>query len=192
MASVSRLCGKRPGLITQLNENCDKFYEVSSQTLPYPMNAEILQTAKVWSQFIHPILMWVLLGLTCYALYLGIKVRRIRSAQGEEKKELIKGRYNIRHFQIGSLVLAIMVLGAIGAMGATYINSGKLFVGPHLLIGLGMTGMIAVSAALSPFMQKGADWARYTHISLNLILLGLFGYQAISGVQIVQNIINRM
>lgn len=156
------------------------------------MTPEILKSIKVWSQFIHPVLMWVLLALTVYALYLGIKVRKTRSAQGDEKKELIKGKFNLKHYQVGSLLLALMVVGAMGAMGATYINSGKLFVNPHLIVGLSMTGMIAVSASLSPLMQKGSNWARYTHIGLNLVLMGLFTWQAVTGVGIVKNIISRM
>jgi hypothetical protein len=144
---------------------------------------------KFWLNFFHPVLMWVLLGVSIYALYLGVQWRRARTAEGEQKKELLKGRYNVRHYQIGSAILALMVLGAIGGMGVTYINNGKLFVGPHLLAGLGMTGMVAVSASLSPFMQKGHDWARYTHIVLNAAILALFSWQAVSGVQIVQRII---
>ncbi len=128
------------------------------------MSFEIPESIKVWSQFFHPVFMWVLLILASYALYLGVKVRRTRSAEGQEKKELIKGRYNVKHYQIGSVLLALMVPGSIGGMVVTYINNGKLFVGPHLLAGLGMTVLIAVSASLSPFMQKGADWARYSHI----------------------------
>jgi uncharacterized membrane protein len=77
-------------------------------------------------------------------------------------------------------------------MAATYINNGKLFVGSHLLAGLGMTGLIATSAALSPLMQKGQNWARFTHIALNVVLLGLFGWQAVTGVQVVQRIISKM
>jgi hypothetical protein len=156
------------------------------------MSFEIPESIKVYSQFVHPVMMWLLFALTCYALYLGIKVRRTRSAEGEEKKALIKGKYNTRHFQIGSLVLALMVVGCIAGMAVTYINNGKLFVGPHLLAGLGMTGLIAISAALSPFMQKGADWARYTHIFLNVTILGLFGWQALTGVEILQRIISKM
>jgi len=68
-------------------------------------------------------------------------------------------------------------------MGVTYINNSKL--GPHLLVGLGMTGMVAVSASLSPFMQK-AKLGRYTHIVLNATLLALFSWQALSGVQIIK------
>jgi hypothetical protein len=156
------------------------------------MSSAIPESVKVWSQFFHPALMWVLFALTVYALYLGIKVRQVRSAEGEEKKELIKGKFNVKHFQIGSLVLALMVVGSIGGMAVTYINNGKLFVGSHLLAGLGMTGMIAVSASLSPLMQKGVDWARSTHIILNVALLGLFGWQAWTGVEIVQRIISKM
>jgi CHASE2 domain-containing sensor protein len=136
--------------------------------------------------------MWVLLGVSIYALYLGVQWRRARTAEGDLKKELLKGRYNVRHYQIGSLILALMVIGALGGMGVTYINNNKLFVGPHLLAGLCMTGMVAISASLSPFMQKGQDWARYTHIVLNAALLALFSWQAVSGVQIVQNILSKM
>lgn len=146
----------------------------------------------VWSQFIHPTVMWGLLALTVYALYLGIQIRRTRLAEGDVKKELIKGRFNVRHHQIGSILLALMVLGSIGGMAITYLNNGKLFVAPHLLAGLGMTGLIAASAALSPFMQKGQNWARYTHIFLNITLLGLFSWQAVTGVEIVQKIISKM
>ncbi|EKQ70717.1 hypothetical protein OsccyDRAFT_1022 [Leptolyngbyaceae cyanobacterium JSC-12] len=156
------------------------------------MNTAIPESVKVWSQFFHPILMWVIFVLMGYALYLGMKIRKTRSAQGDEKKELIKGKYNVRHYQLGSILLALMVLGSIGGMAITYLNNGKLFVGPHLLVGLGMTGLIALSAALSPFMQKGQDWARYTHIVLNVGLLGLFGWQAVSGMDIVQRIISRL
>ncbi|AFZ32117.1 hypothetical protein Glo7428_3651 [Gloeocapsa sp. PCC 7428] len=152
---------------------------------------ELSQDVKFWLNFIHPVLMWGLLAASFYALYLGVQVRRTRYAEGDVKKELIKGRYNVKHYQIGSVILALMVLGTLAAMGVTYINNQKLFLGPHLLVGLGMTGMIAVSASLSPFMQKGQNWARYTHIVLNSALLALFSWQAVSGVQIIQNILSK-
>ncbi len=91
------------------------------------MSFDIPAEIKPWLNFIHPILMWVLLGVSIYALYLGVQWRRTRTAEGEAKKELIKARYNVRHYQIGSVLLGLMVIGAIAAMGVTYINNGKLF-----------------------------------------------------------------
>jgi uncharacterized membrane protein len=85
-----------------------------------------------------------------------------------------------------------MVLGTIGGMAVTYINNGKLFVGPHLLAGLGMVGLISISAALVPLMQKGNELARITHIALNAVILGLFGWQAFTGMDIVQRILSKM
>lgn len=155
------------------------------------MNIELSPSVKYWLNFIHPVLMWALLVLSIYAAYLGLQVQRTRNAQGEEKKELIKGKYNLKHYQAGSILLGLMVAGAIAAMAVTYINNGKLFFGPHLLAGLGMTSLIAFSASLSPFMQKGANWARVTHILLNFALLGLFTWQAITGVQIVQKLLTQ-
>jgi hypothetical protein len=153
---------------------------------------ELPAAIKTYSQFAHPLLMWVLLGLTLYAMYTGLQWRKTRSAEGEAKKELLKGKFNIKHHQIGAIVLSLMVLGSLGGMTVTYINNGKLFVGPHLIAGLGMTGLIAVSASLTPLMQKGAEWARVSHITLNTVIVGLFAWQAVSGVEIVQKIISRM
>lgn len=156
------------------------------------MSFEIPESIKVWSQFGHPILMWVLFGLCIYAMYLGLQSRRIRSVDAETRKELVKKKFTIKHHQVGSILLALMVLGTVGAMAVTYVNNGKLFVGAHLLVGLGMTVTIAVSTALVPFMQKGQEWARLTHISLNTVLVGLFGWQAISGMEILIRIIGRL
>ncbi|MGL5804461.1 MAG: DUF4079 domain-containing protein [Xenococcaceae cyanobacterium] len=156
------------------------------------MNFEIPESVKIWSQFGHPILMWVLLGATLYALYSGLQIRRTRYADKEVRKELIKKNFNFKHHQVGSILLSLMVLGTIGAMGVTYINNGKLFLGPHLLAGLGMVGIMATSTSMVPYMQKGNDMARYTHIVLNVVLTILFGWQAVSGMQIVQRIIEKM
>ncbi len=140
--------------------------------------------------FAHPAMMWVLLALTLYSMYLGFKIRQTRSAEGEQKKELVKQKYSIRHHQLSSIILALMVVGSIGGMAATYAVNQKLFFGSHLLAGLGMTALIAVSASLTPFMQKGNDVARVTHISINTVLVGLFGWQAVTGLQIVQKLLS--
>jgi len=155
------------------------------------MSLETQKEIGFWLNFIHPIWMWIVLGTSIYALYLGIQLRRARNATGELKKELIQGKFNTRHYQIGSILLALMVVGTLVGMGVTYYNNSKLFFGPHLLAGLGMTGLIAVSASLSPYMQKGKDWARYSHIFLNVVLLGLFSWQAVSGLEIIQRIISK-
>jgi hypothetical protein len=41
-------------------------------------------------------------------------------------------------------------------------------------------------------MQKGQDWARSTHIGLNVLLLGLFIWQAFTGVEILIRIVGDM
>jgi MFS family permease len=156
------------------------------------MNFEIPQAVKTWSQFGHPLLMWVLFGLSIYALYLGIKSKRTRTADKEARKELIGKKFNTRHHQVGSILLALMVLGTIGGMAVTYINNGKLFVGSHLLVGLGMAGIIATAASLVPYMQKGNEIARKAHVGLNMMMVCLFAWQAVSGVQILQRIIGKM
>ena len=156
------------------------------------MSIAIPETVKLWLNFVHPLMMWLLLALSLYALYLGVRVRRTRTARGDEKKELVKGKFNIKHQQIGSALLAFMVLGMLGGMAVTYINNQKLFLGAHLLVGLSMTGLVATSAALSPFMQQKQDWARYGHIGLNVFLVGLFAWQAVTGMDILYQILEKM
>ncbi|TVQ07015.1 MAG: DUF4079 domain-containing protein [Leptolyngbya sp. DLM2.Bin27] len=151
-----------------------------------------LETFQPWLNFVHPVTMWLLLATTLYALYLGVQARKTRLADAETRKELIKGKFALKHHKVGSALLAFMVIGTVGGMGATYLESGKLFVGPHLLVGLGMATLIATSAALVPFMQKGSETARLTHISLNIVLVGLFGWQAVTGMQIVQKLLERL
>lgn len=156
------------------------------------MNIVIPNSVKVWSQFIHPIIMLVLLATTIYALYLGLKVRQTRKIKGEAKKELIKSRYNIKHYKIASLLLAFLTLNAFLAMAVTYVNTGKIFFGSHLIIGLIVTSLIVTSASLSPFMQRGNIWARNIHLAIGLSILGLFGWQTITGIQVLQNIISKL
>ncbi len=143
--------------------------------------------------FVHPVLMILAFALALYALYLGLQARRVRTASAEERKELIKGKFAQRHFLAGSLFLVFMVFGALGGMGVTYLNNGKLFVGPHLLAGLGIVALVASSAALAPLMKDGQKvWARNLHVLLNVVILAILGWQAVTGFQIVQRIVNQM
>ena len=139
--------------------------------------------------FAHPILMWIVLALAVYTLKLGLQVRQLRSAKGAEKKQLIQAKPSQKHFLMGSLYLVLVVGGTIGGMAVTYINNGKLFVGPHLIAGLGMMALVAVAAGMAPLMQQGKDWARNLHIASNVAMLGIFGWQAVTGLQIVQKIL---
>ena len=155
------------------------------------MALELSPSIKFWMQFFHPLTMWLLFAVCCYSAYSGIKIMQTRSAEGDAKKSLIQGKFNLKHYQVGALLLAFMVWGTIGGMTVTYLNNGKLFVGPHLIVGLAMTGLVAMSAALAPFMQKSQPWARYGHIFLNVALMGLFGWQAVTGMEIVQRILDK-
>ena len=138
--------------------------------------------------FLHPLLMWVLFGLSGYAMVLGTKAKKTRTADAETRKQLIKGHFAKRHFQIGGALLALMVLGTFGGMAVTYLNNGKLFVGPHLLVGIGMTCLVALAVALIPMIQQGNLLARKAHVGLNMLMMTLFLWQAVSGMQILNKI----
>lgn len=138
--------------------------------------------------FFHPLLMLGLLALSSYGMVLGIKAKKTRTADAETRKQLIKGQFAKRHFRIGSLILAITVLGTFGGMAVTYLNNGKLFVSPHLLVGIGMTCLIALAVSLTPLMQQGNLIARKVHVGLNMAMMTLFLWQTVSGFQILNKI----
>ncbi len=142
--------------------------------------------------FAHPLLMLFTLFLALYAGYVGWQYRRIRSTEGEEKKALISKRFNVLHHKLGSVFLVLMVAGMIGGLADTYNDNGKLFVGAHLLAGLGLTFLAVLSAALAPFLQQGKEWVRVTHITVNTVLIGIFGWQTFTGWQIVQRILEKI
>ncbi|CAJ1976018.1 unnamed protein product [Sphenostylis stenocarpa] len=103
----------------------------------------------------------------------------------EERKELIKGSYKDRHFNAGSLLLGFGVLESIGGGVNTWFRTGKLFPGPHLFAGAGITVLWALAAALVPAMQKGNETARNLHIALNALNVLLFVWQIPTGIDIV-------
>ena len=141
----------------------------------------MLATLPFSFNFVHPLTEWGLLATGGWALYLGIKAKKTRTGRG--RKRLIP-----TPVFAGSILLAVMTLGTLGGMAVTYLNNGKLFVGPHLLVGLAMTGMIALAASLSPLMQRGNLIARKAHVGLNMGMLTLFLWQAVSGMEIVNKI----
>eukprot|EP00283_Hemiselmis_rufescens_P024735 CAMPEP_0173438220 /NCGR_PEP_ID=MMETSP1357-20121228/19737_1 /TAXON_ID=77926 /ORGANISM="Hemiselmis rufescens, Strain PCC563" /LENGTH=279 /DNA_ID=CAMNT_0014403483 /DNA_START=52 /DNA_END=891 /DNA_ORIENTATION=+ len=109
----------------------------------------------------------------------------------EKRKELVSGNYKDKHFAAASALLALGVTFSIEGGCDTYLRAGKLFPGPHLFAGAGITVLWAVAAALVPQMQKGNDTARSAHIAINTVILGLFAWQIPTGFQITMNVINK-
>jgi hypothetical protein len=140
--------------------------------------------------FVHPMLMWVLLGLMLYSGYLGYKASLIRKVSAEERKALVPLRYGQRHAQLGAVILGLTLLGAAGGLAATFVKNGKLILGPHLFVGMAVAGLVITTACLGPSLQKGKDWARGLHLAINGAVLLLFGWQAISGIAIVQKLLS--
>jgi hypothetical protein len=83
--------------------------------------------------FVHPLLMWVLLGLILYSGFLGYKASQVRKVDAAERKAMIPLRYGQRHAALGRWIVALTLLGSFGGMAVTYLNNVKLFVGPHLI-----------------------------------------------------------
>ena len=103
----------------------------------------------------------------------------------ETRKKLIEGKFKDKHFVWASVLLASGVTFSIEGGLNTWMRTGKLFPGPHLFAGAGMTAMWAIAAALTPAMQKGNKLARDAHIALNGLTFLLFLWQVPTGLEIV-------
>jgi len=112
--------------------------------------------------------------------------------KAETRKELTAKNFRDRHWALGSVLLGLGISFAIEGPVNTYMRAGKLFPGPHLYAGAGCVSLWALAAALVPQMQKGKDWARTTHIGLNVTATGLFAYYQIpTGLEIAAKVIEK-
>ena len=105
-----------------------------------------------------------------------------------QRKELLAGGYRDKHWALSSIILASGVAFSVEGGVDTYLRVGKLFPGPHLFAGAGITVLWAVAAALVPKMQKGEEWARTAHIGINVAILGLFTWQLPTGFDILTKV----
>lgn len=105
-----------------------------------------------------------------------------------KRKDLLAAGYRDKHWALASVLLASGVTFSIEGGVDTYMRVGKLFPGPHLFAGAGITVLWAVAASLVPKMQKGEDWARTLHIGINVVILGLFTWQLPTGFDILTKV----
>eukprot|EP00871_Galdieria_phlegrea_P000203 jgi/Galph1/1183/GphlegSOOS_G6118.1 len=138
---------------------------------------------------IHPLVMIGVLGASLYTFYLGYQSKRVKEADAETRKILVKGRYGQRHFQTSSLLLALLTVFTFEGMANTFARTGKLFPGPHLYAGLGAVTVMSIMASLAPYMQQGKQFARDVHFALAFLVIGLMGSQVQSGYHIVARLL---
>jgi hypothetical protein len=139
--------------------------------------------------FLHPTLMWGVLGLYLYTAYLGWQSSRLKSVNAETRKELVRNKVGLKHYQVSSVLLGLLVLGSALGLAVTYINVGTVFNETHGKIGMLMMVLIALAASLAPFLQRGAAWARISHVSIGIVLLILYLWEIPTGGEIVQAIL---
>eukprot|EP00172_Hildenbrandia_rubra_P000909 Plantae.Rhodophyta-Hildenbrandia_rubra.ctg15136.p1 GENE.Plantae.Rhodophyta-Hildenbrandia_rubra.ctg15136~~Plantae.Rhodophyta-Hildenbrandia_rubra.ctg15136.p1 ORF type:complete len:264 (-),score=26.03 Plantae.Rhodophyta-Hildenbrandia_rubra.ctg15136:954-1745(-) len=141
------------------------------------------------ASLMHPGTMWVIFGTGIYTFWLGYQASLVRKVEPAKRKELVKARVAKRHFRTSSTLFATMTCFTFIGMANTYTRTGKLFPGPHLYNGLGLVALMSIMASLVPAMQDGKLWARNTHFTLAFGAIGLLGWQAKSGVDIVSKLL---
>lgn len=134
---------------------------------------------------VHPLTMWLVFFSALYSGYLGWQSRSIRSASPAARKELVKQRVTKRHFEWSASLFAAMTCATFFGMGNTFARAHKLFPGPHLYAGLALVAAMSVMVSLVPAMQGGKLWAKQAHFAIAFPVIGIFGWQAWTGMQIV-------
>ncbi|MCC3410704.1 MAG: DUF4079 domain-containing protein [Microcoleus sp. PH2017_29_MFU_D_A] len=149
------------------------------------MRNDIPLLLKSFIAFLHPVIMTAVVTATFYAAYFGVQTRRTRTARSEEKKELVKKKFNLKHAQVASILLSMWVVGGVGGMAVTYYLYGQLFFSPHLIVGLSVICFAALAGSLSTFIYQGKSWARVPHIAFGVLIAILSIAQVVTGVSIL-------
>lgn len=121
------------------------------------------------------------LALLRGASELDLKIEELKTT----RKQLQGADLKEKHHQTGSILLSAGVTVSLLGAFNTYMRAGKLFPGPHLYAGMACTALWACAAALVPAMQKGNEAARVAHIGFNVINVGLFAWQVVTGLDIM-------
>ena len=157
---------------------------------------------------IHPVLEFLLYGVSVAAALQGIKWRSVRTlleqinslkAAGgaedeikrlqEKRSVLMQGGHRDKHVSLGSVILGTGVFLSMEGGLSTYWRTGELFFGDHLIYGMALTAFWCVSYALTPGMQSGNIAAKNAHFALNAIGMLFFTYQIGTGLEITGNVI---
>jgi nitrate reductase gamma subunit len=80
------------------------------------------------------------------------------------------------------LVLLLLAIGLIGTLG----HYGSLGHSPHLIAGLLVVGLVALSAFSATQIHPQRPWARSLHIGTNLLLFFGFLFVSLTGWTVVQ------
>lgn len=94
----------------------------------------------------------------------------------------------LRNFHIFSgviLCLLVLILLAIGLVG-TIGYYGSLGHSPHLIAGLTVVILVALSGWSATQISPQKSWARLVHVGINLTLLAGFIFVSLTGWQVVQ------
>jgi hypothetical protein len=81
-----------------------------------------------------------------------------------------------------SLVLLLLAIGIIGTLG----HFGSLGHSQHLWAGLIVVVVVFLSAFSATQISAGKPWARFLHVTLNIILFAGFAWVSLSGWSVVQ------
>ncbi|BAZ39507.1 hypothetical protein NIES4101_54610 [Calothrix sp. NIES-4101] len=90
------------------------------------------------------------------------------------------------HYAIGIcmvfLVLLLLAIGIVGTLG----HFGSLGHSSHLIAGLSSVVLVLTSAFSATQINSDRSWARYLHVSVNILLFFVFVWVSLTGWDVVQ------
>ncbi|MFZ7127376.1 MAG: DUF4079 family protein [Desulfobacterales bacterium] len=135
--------------------------------------------------WIHPIVQGLTALLAIYVLALGLSRFAARHLGMNTKFQ-----WN-RHVAMGKIVVIVWAAGALGGLAVTYLTYGKVFTESlHFRIGLLILPVLLVTWITGTRMDRNRNQSNVLpviHLANNVLLLILAGFQAVTGLGIVQN-----
>jgi hypothetical protein len=130
--------------------------------------------------FIHPIFQVFAIGIGLYTGYLGWQRFRRRKFQRK------------RHIRLGFTFFMMIVFGAFGGFGTTFLLEGGIFkTGLHGFLPFIIVPFLSIGATLGYLLSKGHGKRRLAifHMCINFFTMLLILLQAYFGIEILMEII---
>jgi hypothetical protein len=129
-------------------------------------------------KILHGLYNITIMFLFFYQGWLGLKIRRERTAGGTRDFSVIK-----RHRKNGPVFSLLGVLGFLAGLGLVYLTKGFFLIHPlHFFVGLGLVLLIGTTYVLSQKIKGPGSSLRTTHFIMGLLLLGLYVLQVFIGL----------
>jgi hypothetical protein len=140
------------------------------------VNPELIDVGEI----VHGVFNGVIAIIFMYQGFLGLRIRRKRTAEGSMDFSVVR-----KHRKIGPALVFLGIIGFLAGITLVLVDKGKIVAFPlHFILGLLVVLLILAVYLASKKIGAGTEW-RAHHALIGLVLLCLYVVQVIIGLDVV-------